>query len=194
MISPSKKNSLRKESRHILSQLSDAFLRMASQLVNEKLNKLAEYLEPTHIACFSPMPLEPQIQPFMSEAMKAGKIIYLPIVRSHNRMHFSRYTYDESLIKNRFGITEPSDQAVIDPSIFEWVLVPLVCFDQHGHRIGHGAGFYDRFFAENPACKAKRIGVAYACQEVNEISLDAWDQPLDYIITENSSRLINTSR
>ncbi|WP_245525955.1 5-formyltetrahydrofolate cyclo-ligase [Methanocorpusculum labreanum] len=62
-------------------------------------------------------------------------------------------------------------------------VVPRVGFDRKGHRLGYGAGYYDRFFASHPAIP--RIGMAYACQEVDLIPMEAYDARMDYVVTED---------
>ena len=63
------------------------------------------------------------------------------------------------------GILEPSPAAAeIVPDI---VLVPLAAFDRAGHRIGYGAGHYDRTLAHLHKSKGfAAIGLAFAAQEV----------------------------
>ena len=64
--------------------------------------------------------------------------------------------------------------------------VPLLAFDARGFRLGYGGGFYDRTLAGLPG--AVRIGYAFAAQEVNEVPIDAFDQRLDVIVTEQGVR------
>lgn len=59
-------------------------------------------------------------------------------------IHLERKT---NLIKNRWGIPEPVSGKTANPEIFDLVIVPLVCFDKSGNRVGYGKGFYDRFLS-----------------------------------------------
>jgi len=91
-----------------------------------------------------------------------------------------------TLVKSAFGVLEPPPEApVVTPDI---LLVPLLGFDRQGHRLGYGAGHYDRTLA---ALRARRpvlaVGLAWACQEVDRIPTDAFDQPLDWMVTENEA-------
>ncbi len=65
------------------------------------------------------------------------------------------------------------------------LFVPLAAFDRTGHRIGYGAGFYDRTLAElrakKPICA---VGVAYSSQEFPKIPHEEHDESLDYVLTE----------
>jgi 5-formyltetrahydrofolate cyclo-ligase len=62
------------------------------------------------------------------------------------------------------------------------ILTPLLGFDHLLHRLGQGAGHYDRAFAALPG--ARRIGVAWSVQHVDPLPTDPWDVPLHAVITE----------
>jgi len=65
------------------------------------------------------------------------------------------------------------------------LLVPLAAFDGLGHRIGYGAGHYDRTLAQLRKFKAiAAIGVAFAAQEVEAVPALLHDVALDYVLTE----------
>lgn len=49
--------------------------------------------------------------------------------------------------ENRFSIREPAGGRLIETSDLDVVIVPLLCFDRSGHRVGYGKGMYDRFLA-----------------------------------------------
>lgn len=53
---------------------------------------------------------------------------------------------------NRWGIPEPESEenaeTEVAASAFDAVLVPLLAVDATGHRVGYGAGYYDRFLAQ----------------------------------------------
>jgi 5-formyltetrahydrofolate cyclo-ligase len=65
------------------------------------------------------------------------------------------------------------------------LLVPMLAFDRRGYRLGYGGGFYDRTLAELRKLKpVVAIGVAYAEQEMDEVPVADYDEPLDWILTE----------
>ena len=87
-----------------------------------------------------------------------------------------------------FGILEPVDGEVVPLADHDAVLVPLVAFDEHCHRIGQGGGYYDRALASLPGgsdrSRPATIGVAYWFQQVARIPHDPWDVPLDAVATD----------
>ena len=123
-------------------------------------------------------------------ALAANKACFLPILHplQSNRLLFGEYREGDQLNENRFGIAEPQlKKAAIAPLwSLDLLFMPLVAFDRDCNRIGMGGGFYDRTLA---ACasqprKPTLIGLAHQCQEIDSISRQNWDIPLDQIITD----------
>ena len=64
----------------------------------------------------------------------------------------------------------------------------MLAFDRKGFRLGYGGGFYDRTLEKLRALKkVTAIGVAYSGQEIDTVPRDAYDQPLDWIMTEKET-------
>lgn len=102
-----------------------------------------------------------------------------------DKMYAIKYFGKETLTQNKYGIYEPKfDDAKI--AIFEdaVVLVPLLGFDENMNRLGHGKGFYDRFFAENPNCA--KIGLAFEEQKFDKVIHDRFDVQMDYVVTDKN--------
>jgi 5-formyltetrahydrofolate cyclo-ligase len=123
--------------------------------------------------------------------LKSSKKCFLPVIHPSkiNRLHFARYRQNSQLIANRFGILEPSLRTtkMVPPWSLDLILMPLVGFDRRGNRLGMGGGFYDRTLAftargQHPA--PRLVGLAYSFQELESISPQIWDIPVDHIITE----------
>lgn len=89
---------------------------------------------------------------------------------------------DTSFKKNAYGIAEPVSGKEIDPSSIDLVLVPLLAFDQQGHRLGYGKGFYDRFL---PQCRKDcvKVGFSYFEPPVSIEGIGQFDVPLNVGIT-----------
>jgi 5-formyltetrahydrofolate cyclo-ligase len=92
------------------------------------------------------------------------------------------YTAEIELIENAWGLREPSGGELVDPETIDLVLVPLVCFDERGYRVGYGKGFYDKFLRNcRPACL--KIGLSFfpAVDRIDDVH--DGDIPLDRCIT-----------
>ena len=126
----------------------------------------------------------------MGIALNAKKSCYLPIIHplQFNRLYFGQYREGAQLKSNRFGILEPQFNATTIAPLWtlDLIFLPLVAFDRSGSRIGMGGGFYDRTLAAcaNQPRRPSLIGLAHDCQEVENISQQSWDIPLDKIITD----------
>lgn len=84
------------------------------------------------------------------------------------------------LVEGKFGILQPQNGQEETAQI---ALVPLLCADRQGNRLGYGGGYYDRYFAAHPS--VLRIGVAYEGQFVSSVPTEETDLPLDGFVTES---------
>ncbi|MBD2703599.1 5-formyltetrahydrofolate cyclo-ligase [Spirosoma sp. BT702] len=93
---------------------------------------------------------------------------------------------DTPLQENRWGIPEPvqSIEPTIPSSQFDVVLVPLLCFDKRGHRVGYGKGFYDRYLADcRPDCLKIGLSLFDPVDPIDDILQT--DVALDVVISSN---------
>ena len=83
------------------------------------------------------------------------------------------------------AITSPavSTKQELPKQQFDLIIVPCLGFDKELYRLGLGAGFYDRFLANQ--VKALKIGLGFAAGLVKPgLPHEPHDVPLDRIITE----------
>jgi 5-formyltetrahydrofolate cyclo-ligase len=94
---------------------------------------------------------------------------------------FREWSFSTPLETGPLGIPHLSAGPEVIPRV---LIVPLLAFDLRGYRLGQGGGHYDRTLAalrQNHAITA--IGLAFDEQEVAEVPLGPYDQPLDWILT-----------
>ncbi len=107
--------------------------------------------------------------------------ISLPKIKKNFKMDFFRWSINDPLSINKYGIPEPTSNKIVNPSI---LLVPLVAFDRDLYRIGYGGGFYDRYIHRiKKNKKIITIGLAYSFQKVKKIPVNKYDLKLDHIVT-----------
>jgi 5-formyltetrahydrofolate cyclo-ligase len=136
------------------------------------------------VAGYSPIRSEIDPAPLMQELAARGMRLALPVIAARDSpLGFRRWAVNDKLLRGPLGILEPSpDAAEIVPDI---VLVPLAAFDPLGHRIGYGAGHYDRTLARlRDSKEIIAIGLAFAVQEIETIPALPHDVTLDYVLTE----------
>lgn len=134
------------------------------------------------ISCYLAMGSEAPTEALMNFLHDRGFRLCLPRLGKSIRedMEFAEWTPGDILVPGQLRIPQPAPQAAtVVPDI---VLTPLVGFDRKLNRIGHGAGYYDRYFAKVP--DALRIGIAWSAQEVDALPVEPWDVPLHMIVTE----------
>jgi 5-formyltetrahydrofolate cyclo-ligase len=125
----------------------------------------------------------------LATARQRGKDCYLPVLNpvGEPRLRFKRWKKGEALQYNRYGIAEPRGGRYCPPRTLSLVLTPLVGFDADGNRMGMGKGYYDRTFAFRRHTTARRpvlLGLAHECQRVERLQVEAWDLPLDGVVTD----------
>ena len=125
--------------------------------------------------------------PLMRQLEGRGAQLALPVIIGRDQpLVFRAWTADAQLLRGPFGIMEPSPQsAAVEPDI---VLVPLAAFDRAGHRIGYGAGHYDRTLTELRKSKPiAAIGLGFSVQEIEAVPVLAHDVRLDLVLTEDGT-------
>ena len=136
------------------------------------------------VAGYSPIRSEVDPAPLMRKLAAQGAQLALPVITARGQsLRFRVWSADDRLLQGPLGILEPSPAAAeITPDI---VLVPLAAFDRSGHRIGYGAGHYDRTLAQLHKSKGFAvIGLAFATQQVKTVPALQHDVALDYVLTE----------
>ena len=94
---------------------------------------------------------------------------------------------EEAWETGKFGIRSPKEEEskLINPEDIDLVFVPCVAFDEGLRRLGHGAGYYDRYL---PLCtKAKFVCVAFEAQKLDNIVTDEFDTNMDFVVTEEKT-------
>jgi 5-formyltetrahydrofolate cyclo-ligase len=121
---------------------------------------------------------------FIRGLLASGTAVVVPIIERESRTLRLSYLRDPAvLVESTFSVPEPIGSEI--PARAEEipvVVVPMIAFDRNGHRLGYGAGYYDRFLSCHP--HLKKIGIAFSCLEVPEIPGDENDVPMDLIVTE----------
>lgn len=123
--------------------------------------------------------------PLISTLLERGNPIVVPIIVKEDFSLRLSYLKDRSvLVPSTFGVPEPIGSEIPAASDdIDTIVLPMLGFDKNGGRIGYGAGYYDRFLAKNK--KLRKIGIAFACQEIENLPVDENDIRMNYIITEN---------
>jgi len=182
---------IRKKNKTLRLALAPQQIEIASKLISSHLWRTRKIKRAQRIACYFGVNGEVSCKHFIDRAWSRGREIYLPVI-SGRKLYFAQYSPKSSLTSNRFGILEPvcSDADLLSGRLIDVVLTPLLAFDKTGNRIGMGGGFYDRTFHfllnrstwKHPCL----IGLAYDFQLVNRLQPNAFDVPMQKIVTETT--------
>ena len=140
------------------------------------------------VSGFWPIRSEPDTRPMMAAMAARGARLCLPAILDRTTIVFRELVRGAPLVEMGFGTMGPPDTAdLLEPTI---MLVPLSAFDARGHRIGYGAGHYDRAIARLIAAgRAPRlVGIAFDCQQVPRVPDEPHDVVLSDILTESGLR------
>ena len=131
------------------------------------------------------MPINTEIDPIpaMVEASAYG-VVGVPVIKAAaTPLEFAKWSPEAVMVTGTFKAQIPANIELMVPEI---VIVPLVAWDTKGGRLGYGGGFYDRTLEELRARgPVLTIGFAFNAQQACDLPLEATDQPLDIIVTED---------
>ena len=148
----------------------------------------SEWYQNAHtILAYNAFGAEADLSHFMEQARRDGKRVCLPCCVSETEMIALLPNGPDSFRKGAFGILEPIPEQSerVPPEALELIVAPCSGFDENCNRMGMGAGYYDRYL---PKCEnAAVVAAAFETQKRPEVCTDAYDQPLDAVITETDT-------
>jgi 5-formyltetrahydrofolate cyclo-ligase len=131
------------------------------------------------VAGFWPLVGEIDIRPLLHALAERGHPVLLPITPKRGLpLDFRRWRPGDAMATGRFDTQVPTGETMVPT----FLLVPLLAFDRRGHRLGYGAGYYDRTLAGLPGVPT--LGCAFAAQEMDRVPVGPEDVPLAAIATE----------
>jgi 5-formyltetrahydrofolate cyclo-ligase len=156
----------------------------SSRMAEQKFLSLEEYLRADCIALYAPAHNEADTAGILEAAFAAGKRVLYPAVCGVG-MVFRQVHGLGCLTEGSFGILEPCptgiDHHADEPDL---IVVPGIAFDQSGHRIGYGKGYYDRFL-QHPGRTAHLVGLCHDFQLIDgAIPAEGHDIRMEIIVTD----------
>lgn len=164
--------------------IQDRYL-LSSQIANIFLNSNL-YKNSKTVLCYSAINDEVDTSLIISNALQDGKTLALPYcVDNNGKMNFYIVeNFDKQTVIGSYGIIEPIIKLCKRLEIFDnsVIIVPALCFDKRGYRLGYGKGYYDRFLEKHSLIS---VGLCYNSLVKNEIPIDKYDKPVNFILTES---------
>ena len=172
------KNALRQEMKQKRREFKDK--EKASLKACENLIKTEEYKNAKCVCVYMSAFGEVDTSHIIADCQKNNKRILVPITNVETTT-LSLAEFSGEFEKGAYGINEPETKVFAKFDEPDFIVIPGICFDKKGNRIGFGKGYYDRLLSETRGFKA---GLCYNFQVTDAIDSDIHDVKMDAIITD----------
>ncbi len=143
---------------------------------------LGELAQANSVLLFHGVGAEPETNQLLSILQAAGKRVALPRCLPGRQMEARLVTGAESLQRSAFGIPEPTEALpLIQKQDIDLILVPALCCDRFGFRLGQGGGYYDRYLADYAGLTVTLCRAAFL---QDALPHESFDQPVAQVLTE----------
>lgn len=160
-------------------------------LVAQNLLSLDEIKKADTILCYISLDDEICTDEIVRVLLDSGKSVGAPYcVDNNGNMDFYYITDFDDLRIQSFGVREPVIEKCKKVTSFDntIIILPGLCFDPNGNRLGYGKGYYDRFLQIHSLIS---VGLCYNSLIVKKVPTDMYDKKADIIVTENDIIRIN---
>ena len=158
----------------------EAIQRMSEDIQTRIINT-DEFINAKTVAAYYPVGSEVSTLKILSTALYWQKHLALPRVEDADSIIFAEVNdLDKDLEPGKYKIKEPKNRC-LKINEMDLVLVPGIAWDEHGHRLGYGKGYYDRYL---PSITAASVGLAYDFQVLENIPHEKNDFRVNLIVTE----------
>lgn len=179
------KKKLRNESKEYRLSLSqDEKARLDKKISNKFLN-MWQYRQADVILIYVSMPIEVDTFEIIHQALLDKKRVAVPrCVDGTRNMDFYFIKDVSDLASGTFGVLEPDPEKCEKLSDFSHGLciVPALCYDKTGYRVGYGGGYYDRFLC---SFGGETLGICYNNCIKENVPHGKYDLKVDKILTES---------
>ncbi|AUX46787.1 5-formyltetrahydrofolate cyclo-ligase [Sorangium cellulosum] len=179
------KAELRKRARALRNSFPRDAILERSRRIQRALAELPAVASARRVALFYPIEdrNEVDLRELDPLLRTRGIRVAYPAIDPESRAMTFRFVADPEAMEERgLGFREPSPSDE-EASELDVIVVPALQIDPRGHRIGYGAGFYDRTLPR--FCPpAHAVGVAFDFQLIAEVPSTKDDVPLATVVTD----------
>ena len=128
--------------------------------------------------------MEPDTSSLPDALTARDKAVYLPRCLPQGRMEARQYLGRDRLRPGAYGIPEPDGTCpVLDRDQLDLILVPNLCCDRRGCRLGQGGGYYDRYLS---GYGGHTVALCRDALLVPALPREDHDRPVGWVLTETS--------
>lgn len=179
------KQELRKLYRKIRNSLPESVRKTESETVCRSLIASEVYRQTEAVFCYLSYGSELETAELIQHALSNRKTVAVPKIQN-NDMVFCKIDDKTKFCENQYGIAEPETADEVSPMLFQNVLLilPGLCYDNDGGRLGYGGGFYDKYIARySNERRLYVVSLALSCQHYDKsINMEPHDVRPDLII------------
>ncbi len=176
------KRELRIKIRKKTAALGEQYKREADQKIIERLLSLPEYQEADRVFAFVGTESEIDTRPFLEQVLADGKILAVPLCVGKGVMEAKRIRSLSELKKGAYDILEPEASAETQfLKAEDLTVIPCLSCDHRGNRLGHGAGFYDRYFRK---LQTREVMICREALVEDRIPMEETDHKFAKVLTE----------
>lgn len=174
------KAALRAKIRAELASFDGRYISESDVGIIDNVLNLPEYAGAGAVFAYSSTGRECSTSRLLRSSLDAGRAVALPRALGGGKMLFVQYTGE--LRPGRYDIPEPPDEAArMEPGAGDIVIVPALCCDMEGYRLGRGGGYYDRML---PGCPASSVCLCRERLLQKNLPREWNDFPVDIVVTE----------
>lgn len=180
---PEQKAALRRRLGEGQARLKPAYLRDSDQRITAAVLALKEWKAAKSVFLYLSVGNEPDTHALLARAWQEGKRTAVPRCLKGGVMEAREIASMEGLTPKSFGILEPDETfPLIPPEEIDLVLAPCMAADRTLHRLGHGAGYYDRYL---PQVRCPAVCLCRGVFLLEEVPVDGLDVKVDRVVTED---------
>lgn len=178
----------RTEVKNHLGELTDDYMVDASGRMMESLIRMKEYRNAKTVMLYVSVGKEVITNTLMSTASRQGKTVCLPLCTDTvNHIQEARlWNKEHRLVTGAYNIPTPDpDSPIVKPGEIDMVVLPCVSCDVNCNRLGHGAGYYDRYIEQ---LRDDCITVVFCYDKLlaDKLPTEPHDRKVDMVITEEN--------
>ena len=188
------KTELRQQYKSIRNNMTENERAAADSAILNRLQTLRSYKYAKTVLCYVSTPIEVDTRAIIAAALRQGKQVAVPYCIPNTRqMEFYLINSLDELHKGAFSVDEPNPntaQKLTDYSN-SVCIVPGLCFDKSGYRLGYGKGYYDRFLN---GYTGSAIGICYQNCISNRLITGRFDKSCSVVVTDKQLIFANRAK
>lgn len=183
------KSNLREYYKTIRLEMTDMQKSEMDGLITQRITGLWQYKKCQTLLTYVSKDIEVDTINLINLALAEGKTVAVPrcIDGTRNMEFYQINSLEDDLLPGTFGVMEPEPQKCVKLTNYSnsLCIVPALCYDWKGFRLGYGKGYYDRFL---DTYNGFIVGIVYSNCVRRSLPHGRFDRPVNLLVTENYIR------